>query len=259
MFLLPKRGMYLVLLTLMEKMVDGYFAAIPRRKPDPEKMKNARLIAHRGAHNNEAGIFENTREAFRLAEKVGCWGIELDIHSTADKILVVNHDPTLKRLWGHDVTIAHITFSALRSLVPEIPSLAEVVAEFGRQMHLFIELKTPLAEEDILVQNLHHLEPCKDYHLLSLDPGIFSSLPQFPPKSLLLVAVHNNVKAFCDLSIKSGYGGVMGNYLLLTNNRLRQLNEAQQSSGVGFVNSKNSLYRELNRGGSNGCLQTRPW
>ena len=237
-----------MLLTLMEKMVDGYFAAIPRGKPYPEKINNAHLIAHRGAHNNEKGLFENTREAFRLAKKAGCWGIELDVHSTADKVLVVNHDPTLKRLWGHDVAIAHLTFSGLRSLIPQIPSLAEVVAEFGKQMHLFIELKTHLPEEDILVQNLQSLEPCKDYHLLSLDPGIFSSLFQFPPQALLLVAVHNNVKTFCDLSIKNNYGGVMGNYLLLTNNRLQQLNTAQQSSGVGFVNSKNSLYRELNRG-----------
>nr|WP_284498295.1 glycerophosphodiester phosphodiesterase family protein [Legionella maioricensis] len=231
----------------MEKIVDGYFAALPRRKPYPENFNNARLIAHRGAHNNREGIFENTCEAFRLAKKAGCWGIELDVHATADNILVVNHDPTLNRLWGQDIPIAHLTFSALRSLVPAIPSLVDVVAEFGGQMHLFIELKTPLQDEDVLVQALQSLTPCKDYHLLSLDPGIFSSLAQFPPKSLLLVAVHNNVKAFCDLSIKNNYGGVMGNYLLLTNKRLQQLNAAHQFSGVGFVNSKNSLFRELNR------------
>lgn len=248
MFLLQKIGIYLVLLTVMEKIVDGCVAALPRRKPSPDNINNARLIAHRGAHNNNEGIFENTREAFKLAEKAGCWGIELDVHATADKILVVNHDPTLKRLWGQDIPIAHLTFSALRSLVPEILSLAEVVTEFGGQMHLFIELKTPLQDEDILVQALQSLKPCKDYHLLSLEPVIFSSLSQFPPKSLLLVAVHNNVKAFCDLSIKKHYGGVMGNYLLLTNNRLQQLNEAHQILGVGFVNSKNSLFRELNRG-----------
>ncbi|BCA97145.1 glycerophosphoryl diester phosphodiesterase [Legionella antarctica] len=235
-----------MLLKLIEKIVDTYFAVIPRKKPYPENINNARLIAHRGAHDNQT-IVENTREAFRLAEKAGCWAIELDVHATEDNILVVNHDPTLNRLWGQDAAIAHLTFNSLRSLVPEIPSLAEVIAEFGGRVHLFIELKAHFHDENVLAQELKNLKPCRDYHLLSLDPMIFSSLLQFPKKSLLLVPIHNNVKAFCDLSIKNNYGGVMGNYLLLTRKRLNQLNKAQQLSGVGFVNSKNSLLRELNR------------
>jgi glycerophosphoryl diester phosphodiesterase len=240
--------MFIVLLTWAEKILNGCFATIPRRKPHSEDIIKAQLIAHRGAYNNSQGILENTHEAFRLAKQSGCWGIELDVHATADSVLVVNHDPTLNRLWGQDMAISDLTFSVLRTLVPGIPSLAEVVIEYGRQMHLFIELKNPFQCEDALVQTLHSLSPCKDYHLLALDSPTFSSLTQFPKQSLLLVAVHNNVKKFCDLSIKENYGGVMGNYLLLTNQRIRQLKEAHQVSGVGFVNSKNSLFRELNRG-----------
>ncbi|CEG59068.1 glycerophosphodiester phosphodiesterase [Legionella fallonii] len=236
------------LLALAEKILNGYFAATPRKKPNIADINEVRLIAHRGAHNNPAGIFENTMEAFRLAKKAGCWGIELDVHVTADNVLVVNHDPTLNRLWRQNVAINDLTFSAIRSLAPQIPSLAEVIAEFGGQMHLLIELKNPLQDEAILVQTLQHLSPVTDYHLLTLTPEIFNSLTQFPHKSLLLVPVHNNVKAFCDLSIKNNYGGVMGSYLLLTNERIRQLTEAYQVLGVGFVDSKNSLWREINRG-----------
>lgn len=240
--------MFIVLLTWAEKILNGGFATIPRRKPHSDNIIKAQLIAHRGAYNNNQGILENTHEAFRLAKKLGCWGIELDVHTTADRVLVVNHDPTLNRLWGQDEAISNLTFSALRTLVPGVPSLAEVVAEYGKKMHLFIELKTPVQDEDVLVQTLCSLSPCKDYHLLTLDSSTFSSLTQFSKQSLLLVAVHNNVKKFCDLSIKENYGGVMGNYLLLTNQRIQQLKEAHQVSGVGFVNSKNSLFRELNRG-----------
>lgn len=240
--------MLLVLLSLAEKIVDDYVALIPRRKPDMERIEQALLIAHRGAHNNRQGIFENSLEAFRLAKKAGCWGLELDVHATADKILVVNHDSNLKRLWNHNVVIADVTFNELRMLAPGVPSLVEVIEEFGGQMHLFIELKAPFQDKNVLTQNLHHLSPCEDYHLLSLDPLIFNELSNFPATSLLLVAVHNNVKAFCELSIKKHYGGVLGNHLLLTRRYIRQLNEAQQASGVGFVNSRNSLYRELNKG-----------
>src|SRR5690606_21631589 len=103
-----------------EKIVDGYFALIPRCKPVTQVVHDALLIAHRGAHNNDYGIFENTNEAFRLAREAGCWGIELDVHATADGVFVVNHDPTLKRLWNHNVAIADLSFNELRSLVPNV-------------------------------------------------------------------------------------------------------------------------------------------
>lgn len=224
------------------------FALIPRKVPHKEAIQHTQLIAHRGAHNNKQGIFENTHQAFKLAQKMGCWGIEFDIHETLDGVLVVNHDPTLDRLWAKNATIAQLTFSELRNLVPSIPSLAEVVEEYGKQLHLFIELKAPFKNEEALAQTLKGLSAGKDYHLLSLDPAIFNSLSQFPKHALLLVPVHNNVKEFCNLSIKEDYAGVLGNYLLLDKNKIQLLRDAHQCVGVGFVNSRNSLYREINRG-----------
>lgn len=236
------------LLSLTERMIDGCFALMPREKPSSSSIAQARIIAHRGAHNNAQGIIENTLQAFNLARDAGCWGIEFDVHATKDSILVVNHDPTLNRLWGHDVSIANLSFAALRALEPGVPTLAEMVAEYGRTMHMFIELKTPFQNEEALMADLQGLTPGSDYHLLTLDAPIFSSLSLFPQNSLLLVAVHNNVQEFCDLSIHEGYGGVMGSYLLLTNKKIQKLKSANQVAGVGFVNSRNSLYRELNRG-----------
>lgn len=213
-----------------------------------ERSEKALLIAHRGAHNNAQGLIENTLDAFKRAKEVGCWGIECDVHVTKDNVIVVNHDPTLKRLWNHDVAISSLTFEDLRALEPNIPSLSEVVEQFGHSMHLFIELKAPFNNEDILAELLKDLEPCKNYHLLALDAQTFKDCSQFPLQSLLLVAVHNNVNEFCDLAIKKNYGGVLGSYLLLTNKHIKELKTASQSYGVGFVDSKFSLYRELNRG-----------
>jgi glycerophosphoryl diester phosphodiesterase len=247
MFLFRKKD-FIVLLTLTEKMVDGYFSSIPRSKPNIHQVNNTLLIAHRGAHNNASGVFENTQRAFQRAKESGCWGIELDVHATADGILVVNHDHTLKRLWHYDKTIADLSFKELNQLAPQVPSLAEIVSEYGNSMHLFIELKAPFLHEEALIETLSPLAPVIDYHLLTLDSSIFAALRQFPKEVLLLVAAHNNVKEFCNLSIKKHYGGVMGNYLLLTNKQRNKLKAANQVSGVGFVNSKNSLYRELNRG-----------
>lgn len=236
-----------MLLSLVEKMIDGCFALMPRQKPSPLSVKEARIIAHRGAHNNAQGIIENTLQAFSIARDAGCWGIEFDIHATRDSVLVVNHDPTLKRLWGHDVAIADLSFSDLRALESGIPSLAEVIAQYGRVMHLFIELKTSFDSEKALAEALSELTPEEDYHLLALEVPLFSSLSLFPKRSLLLVAGHNNVQEFCNVSIREGYGGVTGSYLLLSDKKIDELKSAHQRYGVGFVNSRNSLYRELNR------------
>lgn len=235
-----------MLLKIAEKMVDGCFAVIPRAKPHVKNIEQARIIAHRGAHDHPNGVIENTLEAFEIAKQAGCWGLEFDIHATADHVFVVNHDPTLNRLWGHDVAISSLSFSELRALEPGVPTLVEVVAEYGN-MHLFIELKSPLHNEQALVTALQDLTAGKDFHLLALDAHIFNSITRFPREALLLVAVHNNVRLFCELSIKEHFGGVMGSYLLLTNNKIELLKSANQNSGVGFVDSKNALYRELNR------------
>lgn len=237
-----------MLITQVEKMIDTGFALMPRFKPSAALAEGTCLVAHRGAHDNKHGIIENTMTAFRRAQQAGCWGIELDVHLTADEVLVVNHDPSLLRLWGHNVGIANLNFADLRILAPEIPSLIEVVAEFGQKMHLFIELKTSLPNDAILLQCLQGLYAIKDYHILTLDAAIFQSLSAFHPQALLLVAVHNNVRELGHLSLSQPYGGLLGHYLLMTNNLLSRLSKENQLAGVGFVDSKYSLYREINRG-----------
>lgn len=237
-----------MLISVLEQLINGYFSCIPRPRPHFTTVKQVHLIAHRGAHKNAQGIFENTDDAFRLAKDLGYWGIELDVHATADNQLVVNHDPTLKRLWGQDLAIAQLNFNQLRELAPKVPSLQEVVANYGGKMHLFIEIKYPIKDQRDLIAILNDLKPCQDYHLLSLHAVDLSVLTQFPKEALLLVPMHNNVKQFCALSLKENYGGVLGHYLFLRNSQIRQLKRAKQMTGVGFVDSKYSMYRELNRG-----------
>lgn len=229
----------------IEKLIDTYMAHLPRAQPSSIK---ACVIAHRGAHDNNRSIQENTFTAFNRAFELGCYGIELDVHACADEVLVVNHDPTLKRLWGHDVAIDSLTFEELRTLCPELPSLKEVIELYGKRMHLYIELKMPFAAIDALVTTLQPLMPCMDYHLLCLDPTLFNQLGGFPKASCLVVPVHNNVRKLCKISLKNNYGGVLGHYLLLHDRQIKKLRAANQLVGVGFIDSKFSAYRELNRG-----------
>lgn len=237
-----------MILSRIEKLVDSWFSILPRAQPDVEPVVNARLIAHRGAYDHSRQIMENTDAAFARALNLGCWGIEFDVHACADQTLIINHDPTLKRLWGHDVIIGDSSFQQVRELAPSLPSLADIVARYGKRMHLFIELKAPFVATGQLAEVLQPLTPCMDYHLLSLDATVFQNLDLFPRETFLLVPVHNNVNKFCNLSLQQQYGGVLGHYLLLRDQHIQALKDTNQIAGVGFIDSKYSLYRELHRG-----------
>ncbi|WP_133127634.1 glycerophosphodiester phosphodiesterase [Legionella nagasakiensis] len=237
-----------MILNYLEKLIDVWFSLLPRPRPTQEQACQAHLIAHRGAHDDSLGIQENTDAAFARALELGCWGIELDIHACADGVLVINHDPTLQRLWEQNIEIVKHDFKSIRTLVPQLPSLEDIVDKYGKQLHLFIELKSAQISQKILLETLKSLTPCKDYHLLSLDEPRLQAFNQFPRDSLLLVPLHNNVEYFCKLSMEKSYGGVLGHYLLLRDSYIKTLKTAKQIAGVGFVDSKYSLYRELNRG-----------
>ena len=236
------------ILNAVEKAVDAWFALLPQPKPEHEAATQAKLIAHRGAHNQDNTIIENTHQAFLLAETQNFWGIELDVHACKDGTLVVHHDADLQRLWNVKAKIADYDYHSLNQLAPQIPTLRSVVERFGKKIHLFIELKSPFTALEALAETLKPLIACQHYHLLSLNEGIFATIEHFPRPSLLLVPLQHNVHQFCKLSIEKGYGGVLGHYLLLTKPKITALNQANQIAGVGFINSKYSLYRELNRG-----------
>ena len=63
----------------------------------------------------------------------------------------------------------------------------------------------------------------------------------------MLIAQQWNTSNFCKSASKNCYGGVLGHYLLLTNNRLKSLKENAVLTGVGFINSKNNLWRNIKR------------
>lgn len=71
------------------------------------------VTAHRGSSLEHP---ENTLSAFRHALDLGVDWIELDIFTTRDGHLVVNHDATTGRTAGRDLTIADSTLAELREL-----------------------------------------------------------------------------------------------------------------------------------------------
>lgn len=77
------------------------------------------ILGHRGASRDAV---ENTLAAFTEARNQGADGVELDVHLTADGILVVHHDAAVD---GFGILAEH-DLAAIRTAVPTIPTLDEV-------------------------------------------------------------------------------------------------------------------------------------
>ncbi len=89
---------------------------------------------------------ENTLASFLLAIQAGADGIELDVHVSADAVVVVHHDPTLpgtaeRRLAEH---------SAAELARYGIPALDDVCELVGDRAALYVEAKAPYSAAPIV-------------------------------------------------------------------------------------------------------------
>lgn len=101
------------------------------------------VFAHRGA---SAHAPENTIAAFSLAERLGANGVETDAWLTADSVVVLDHDGTVRR----GLRKTPISTVTRAELPPTLPSLAELLGQLGDGVHLSIDVKDPSAVESIV-------------------------------------------------------------------------------------------------------------
>lgn len=112
--------------------------------PDLSWMTN-RPIAHRGLHDGNELVWENTMAAFRRAVD-GNFGIETDVHLSKDGVAVIFHDSDLKRLTGcvglvRDHTAAELSAMNIGGTEEKVPTLKQLLALICGQVPVIIELK----------------------------------------------------------------------------------------------------------------------
>jgi glycerophosphoryl diester phosphodiesterase len=106
----------------------------------------ARPVAHRGLHDAEKGIIENTPSAFAAAV-AGRYGIECDLQLSADGEAMVYHDDTLGRLIDGEGRLDAMTAAALKRLAfkasaDRMITLGELCDFVAGRVTLLIEMKS---------------------------------------------------------------------------------------------------------------------
>jgi glycerophosphoryl diester phosphodiesterase len=138
------------------------------------------VVAHRGSTENAV---ENTLEAFRDALADGADAIELDVHLTLDRDLVVMHDDTLERTYGLPGEVRKMTSAELREL--GVPMLSDALA-LPNQGKWIVEIKHPKGGrhqgiEQVVVDQLHRAGVQDQAIVISFDEISLKKLEQIEP------------------------------------------------------------------------------
>ncbi|KAB1985228.1 glycerophosphodiester phosphodiesterase [Streptomyces triticiradicis] len=92
-------------------------------------MRTVTAVAHRG---DPYRARENTLDSLRSALRRGADAVEIDVRLTRDRVPVLLHDATLKRLWGHDRPLNSLSGDEVRGLTAGgVPTLAEALGATG--------------------------------------------------------------------------------------------------------------------------------
>ncbi len=130
------------------------FLLFPRtyKKPSREHLMK-HYYAHRGLFDNDSNAPENSLEAFRLAIENG-YGIELDVQLSKDKVPVVFHDATLKRMCGVNSNVWDYTLEELKAFTladsdQHIPTFEEALKVIDGKCPIIVEYKLDVVSSEV--------------------------------------------------------------------------------------------------------------
>ncbi|MCF3639087.1 glycerophosphodiester phosphodiesterase [Rhizobium sp. TRM95111] len=125
----------------------------------------AQPIAHRGYHDMNRTVWENTLSAFARAVEAG-FAIECDLQFASDGVPVVFHDEKLDRLCAipGDVrakTSVELGMLSVGGTADRVPTLAQLLRLVGGRVPLVLELKGRREDDDGFAQTV--LDVIEDY------------------------------------------------------------------------------------------------
>lgn len=193
------------------------------------------LLGHRGARATRS-VPENTIASFDLALKHGCDGFEFDVRCTKDGAAVLCHDPTIGK-----IEIAN----AMRSALPDVALLEEVLARYAKPAFLDVELKVPGLELNV-VTTLKKNPPQRGFLVSSFFPEILLKVHSLDSAIPLGFIADRQAELAGWRDMPTQY--VMPNYRLATRELIKEIQAAGRKAGIWTVNDSHAMQRFLDWG-----------
>ncbi|WP_440410534.1 glycerophosphodiester phosphodiesterase [Neorhizobium petrolearium] len=199
-------------------------------------------VAHRGYHDMNHQVWENTLSAFARAVEAG-FAIECDVQLAADSVPVIFHDHDLERLCGikgdvREKTAAELGLLAVGGTKDKVPTLKQMLDLVAGKVPLVIEIKgrTGEGEDDGFAETV--LEVLEGYRgqvaLMSFDHHILRDLKRTgSPYPLGLTAMGDKPEEFFrhDEAMQLGLDFISYHYPHLPNSFIT----AQRAAGIPVI------------------------
>jgi glycerophosphoryl diester phosphodiesterase len=160
-------------------------------------------VAHRGYHDLNTHVWENTLSAFSRAVEAG-FAIECDLHYASDGVPVIFHDEDLQRLCNlhgdiRERTSRELGLIAIGGTSDKVPTLRQLLDLVKGKVPLVLELKGREADDEGFAEAV--LEVLEGYEgkvaLMSFDHWLLRDLKALgAPYPLGLTADGNKPEAF---------------------------------------------------------------
>ena len=146
-----------------------------------------RPVAHRGYHDMNRQVWENTLSAFSRAIEAG-FAIECDLHYAADGVPVVFHDDDLQRVCNlpgalRDRSSQELGLLSIGGTRDRVPTLKQLLQLCVGKVPLVLELKGKAGEDDGFAETV--LEVLEGYKgpvaLMSFDHWLLKDLKALNP------------------------------------------------------------------------------
>ena len=184
--------------------------------PDTLKINapQVKFIAHRGVSGLER---ENTASAFVAAGNRSYYGIETDVHRTADGKFIIIHDDSTKRVCGDNMIVEESRFDTLRRLQVQdmhggygradlvLPSLQEYanICRYYDKVSV-LELKNHFEKEDIekIIRIVGDEQQLENTIFISFDLPNMIALRELLPDQKLQYLTHGCDQEILDTLIR---------------------------------------------------------
>jgi glycerophosphoryl diester phosphodiesterase len=176
-------------------------------------------IGHRGA---KGYVAENTLASFQKAMDLGCDGVELDVHLSADNKIMVIHDDTIDRTTLEKGFVNTIATTKLQQL--GVPTLSEVLDLVNKRCLVNIEIKDTKATDFVvkLIQNYisENNWNYSDFIISSFDWSVLESIHSTNSQIALGVLTENTLEEALIFAQKINAYSIHPYYQLLTKEKV---------------------------------------
>jgi glycerophosphoryl diester phosphodiesterase len=212
-----------------------------------------KVIAHRGAWKN-TGATENSIGALEHAIKLKCYGSEFDVHMSADSVVFVNHDHTIKGVHLEKTSAEELSKIKL-SNGENLPTLEEYLKTGAKQKgtRLILEIKTSsiskerslaLAAKCVEMVKKMKVEKITDY--IAFDFDVCLKVKELAPKAH--VEYLNGDKSPAEIKA-AGLSGIDYHYNVFKKNEgyLKEMRDLKLTTNVWTVNDEETMRWFLHR------------